>query len=127
MAQRRKLRVAPSPTAGIIVELDYALTASAPHAGPGYISGNLDSFRISTSNVTLGGWVVDSQLDGGGVGPVTVVILVDGKPVLSTLANEPRPDIVRVPSPCNKFAHLYSYVIFWTGFTIRFECTARMD
>ena len=40
------------------------------------------------------GWAVDSALAGRGIAPVTVVVSVDGVPVASTLANEPRPDLV---------------------------------
>jgi hypothetical protein len=53
----------------------------------GELRGRLDFHGLDHSNITLRGWVVDPLLPKNGSMPVTVVISVDGRPVLSQLAN----------------------------------------
>jgi hypothetical protein len=89
----------PSVTNGAVMELNYGLgrMAAATERTPwrlGELRGRLDFHGLDNSNITLRGWVVDPLLPKNGSMPVTVVISVDGRPVLSQLANEPRPDLV---------------------------------
>lgn len=89
----------PSITNGALVELNYVLGREAPGGplGPGgalvgNLAGRIDGFEPTT--YTVHGWAVDSALAGRGRGPVTIVLSVDGAPVLSVLAKQRRPDLV---------------------------------
>ena len=94
-----KAGMTPSITNGALLELNYILGRQAtggPYgpggAAVGALGGTIDSFDLATRR--LRGWAVDSALAGRGVAPVTVAISVDGVPVASALANEPRPDLI---------------------------------
>ena len=63
----------------------------------------------SPGPVTIGGWAVDPNLEGGGRPPVNVSITVDGTVVATALADRPRPDLVPAhvaPDPNHGFSIL---------------------
>ena len=82
----------PSVTNGVVFERDLVVGRAAPRPPVGAPAGMIDSVDLDSS--TVRGWAVDTSLPGGGLGPVTVVVEVDGEPAAAALANEPRPDLV---------------------------------
>merc|ERR1719201_2619733 len=104
----------PSITNGALVELNYVFGRQAPNSsvlGPGghpvgALVGRIDPDGWTADTSTVTGWVVDTALPRGGWGPVAVVIFLDGEPVGSTLASNPRPDLVKAglaPNPNHGF------------------------
>jgi len=103
----------PSTTNGAVIELNYVLCRNVPGAGDlgpnggavGELRGNLDSVSEGPA-VNVSGWAVDKLLPRAGWGPVTVIISIDGQPVISVLAMESRPDLVTAgvaPNPEHGF------------------------
>ena len=105
----------PSVTNGHILERNYPWTPSTLS-----MRGNTDGIFPQDGSACIRGWAVDPIMEGGGVPPVSITIVVDDDrmtPYATIVANTPRPDLPKAGEAPNADHGLDLCLpkSYWTG------------